>query len=190
MELLRFPVKDDDFRDLVEWACDLEDGPWVAGGSVRKVWQGLPWDSGDVDFFFRDREQFDRIVSILPALGDHHKVIYDSGNAVTFRVTLHSGRSVKIQAIRKTWHASHMALLQGFDFNLSQFASDGVTILTTAASVEDIESNRLRATSTRDTPIHPLRVLKYAAYGFDPDPRLLMRAAANITADDLANQDY
>ena len=34
-------------------------GPWLAGGSVRKLWQGLPWWSGDVDVFFSSREQYE-----------------------------------------------------------------------------------------------------------------------------------
>lgn len=190
MDLLSFPVRDDRFRDLVEWACDLEQGPWIAGGSVRKVWQGLPWTGGDVDFFFRDRQQFNHILSMLPALGERYKVVHDGANAITYMLTLRDGQNIKLQVIRKTWYSSQESLLAAFDFNLAQFVSDGVTILTTASAVDDIRDNVIRANPNRATPINPLRVLKYAAYGFDPDPKLLMYSAARISTDDVQNLDY
>lgn len=184
------PVTDDDFRDLIEWACCMESGPWVAGGSVRKVWLGKPWRSQDVDFFFRDQDQFDRIVSILPALGDDYRIYYDSNNAVTYKIQLRSGEDVKVQAIRKNFYPDAMSLLADFDFNISQFVSDGVQMFTTEASLEDIKSNRLRLNISSKKQLNPLRVLKHVAYGFEPDPELFIEAAKNITSGGLDELGY
>ena len=48
-----------------EWArllgmlppLDLLDGPWIAGGSARKLFLGQDWNSGDIDVFFRNHYQ-------------------------------------------------------------------------------------------------------------------------------------
>ncbi len=54
------PVVCDDFKKLVKTLppLDLEKGPWIAGGTARKLFQHQNWKSGDVDIFFRDSAQF------------------------------------------------------------------------------------------------------------------------------------
>jgi hypothetical protein len=38
---------------------DVNKGPWIAGGCVRKLWQGQPWYTGDVDVFFSSPQQYE-----------------------------------------------------------------------------------------------------------------------------------
>lgn len=184
------PVLDDDFRDLLEWICCWETGPWVAGGSVRKVWSGEPWKNQDVDFFFRDRDQFEHFNAILPALGESIKTYHDSQNAVTYMVQLRSGEEIKIQAIRKDFYPTAQAVLDDFDFNLVQFASDGVQMVATAAAVDDVEHKRIQLNPRSTRKTNPLRVLKYAAYGFDPDPGLLAKAAKDLASGEVHELGY
>lgn len=183
-------VTDGEYRDLIEWACNMDHGPWVAGGSVRKVWQGLPWSTQDVDFFFHDEDQFQRINAILPALGDEYKVEHDSNNAVTHKIYLRSGQAVKIQTIRQRFYPDVLSILENFDFNVSQFATDGVTMVSLPAALEDVESKRLRLNPKHQGQVKPLRVLKYAAYGFNPDAELLINAVRNINSGDLGDLGY
>jgi hypothetical protein len=184
------PVTDDDFRDLLEWICCWETGPWVAGGSVRKVWSGNPWKAQDVDFFFRDPEQYEYFDDILPALDQNIKTYHNSQNAVTYLVQLRSGEEVKIQAIRKQFYPTIQAVLDDFDFNLAQFASDGIKMITTDAALDDIKNNRIRLNPQSTKKTNPLRVLKYAAYGFDPNPELFIEAAKNLAAGELYEHGY
>ena len=39
---------------------DQQNGPWIAGGSVRKLYQGYDWRSGDIDVFFQSAQQLDQ----------------------------------------------------------------------------------------------------------------------------------
>jgi len=36
---------------------DIKNGPWIAGGSVRKAYYGEDWTKQDVDIFFKDENQ-------------------------------------------------------------------------------------------------------------------------------------
>ncbi len=184
------PVQDDDFRDLVEWICCWETGPWVAGGSVRKVWFGQPWKDQDVDFFFRDQDQFDRFNAVISALGEKTKTYYNSQNAITYKISLRSGEEVKIQAIRRDFYPSAEAVLDDFDFTLVQFASDGVQMLTNPTALEDIRFNRIKPNPLCKRRLNPMRVLKYAAYGFNPEPGMLAEAAKVFAAGELQDFGY
>lgn len=46
-------------------ALDWESGPWIAGGSARKLLQGKDWRSGDVDVFFSSVDQMRSYASQL-----------------------------------------------------------------------------------------------------------------------------
>jgi hypothetical protein len=183
-------VQDEDFRDLVEWICCWETGPWVAGGSVRKVWFEQSWKTQDVDFFFKDREQFDRFNTVIPALGEKTDTYYNTSNAITYKIQLRSGETVKIQAICKDFYPSVQAVLDDFDFTLAQFASDGVQMITNAVALEDIRLNRINLNPLFTKQLNPMRVLKYAAYGFDPSPRMLAEAAKSFASGELQEFGY
>jgi hypothetical protein len=184
------PVTDSDFRDLVEWICCLETGPWVAGGSVRKVWVGQPWKIQDVDFFFKDRDQFERFNAVIPALGEKTDTYYNTSNAITYKIQLRSGEVVTIQAICKDFYPNVQAVLDDFDFNLVQFASDGVQMIATPAAVDDIKHKQIQINTRSTKKINPLRVLKYAAYGFNPDPKMFIKAAKDFASGELHEFGY
>lgn len=61
------PVPDPRFTKLAQYICDfnIETGPWIAGGSVRKLWQGVGWVNEDVDVFFSSLKSFESIVNIF-----------------------------------------------------------------------------------------------------------------------------
>jgi hypothetical protein len=183
-------VTDDDFRDLIEWACCLETGPWVAGGSVRKLWTGQPWENQDVDFFFRDRQQLEDFSRGVLHLSDRVEIMIETANATTYKVHLPSGAERLLQAVRRDFYPTLAAVLDDFDFNLAQFASDGTQMVTRELALEDVRHNRLRRNPASTKKMNPLRVLKYAAYGFDPDYGLLAEAAKGINNGDIHEVGY
>jgi hypothetical protein len=188
--LISSKVTDDEYRDLLEWICNLETGPWAAGGSARKVWQGKPWMSQDVDLFFRDQQQYDAVTEMLSHLGQSQKVIHNTDNAITYKIYMHSGDEIKIQTVRKRWYADIQAVVDDFDFGVAQFASDGVTVLATEQAIQDCADNRIRMTSRSANRSKLLRLLKYTAYGFDPDDELFIKTVTTISSGDLNDFGY
>jgi hypothetical protein len=174
----------------LEWICNLETGPWAAGGSARKVWQGKSWKTQDVDLFFRDREQYDAVTAALMHLGHDREIVYNTDNAITYKFHMYSGDTIKIQTVRKRWYEDVQAVVDDFDFGLAQFASDGVTILATEQAVQDCADNRIRLNPKSTNRSKLLRLLKYTAYGFDPDDALFIKAVTTISSGDLNDFGY
>lgn len=58
--MLMQPVSDPVFHSLCQMLppLSLQDGPWIAGGAARKLWEHKTWITGDVDVFFKDWAQF------------------------------------------------------------------------------------------------------------------------------------
>jgi len=54
------PVTCNLFKSLVGMLPPLSfsEGPWIAGGAARKLWEHKTWITGDVDVFFKDWAQF------------------------------------------------------------------------------------------------------------------------------------
>lgn len=184
-------VEDDRFIFLTEWArCSLDHGPWVAGGSVRKIWQGKRFDDGDIDFFFRNNAQLVEVSGAIAKLGQSHRVLADTNNAITYKIFFGNGETTTIQLIRKNFYNDLKELLYTFDLCLSQFASDSVNMVAMSGALADLGHNRIRLNEQFSDRLNPLRVLKYAAYGFDPDKELLINASKKIATGDLHDLGY
>lgn len=185
---------------------NLDAGPWVAGGSVRKIWFNEPWETQDVDFFFSNYAQFDRVVSNVKRLYKSTQwydmfsmssvdrptlLTHETNNAITWTIELQSGKTYKIQAIKKYWPKSIHELFSTFDLTVSQFATDGVTMIATAAAVEDSTARVIRLVN----PEHPIsinRLLKYTAYGFSAPDSIMKNVVDRLVAGEQleANDDY
>ncbi len=178
--------------------CNLETGPWIAGGCARKLWFGEPWDTGDIDLFFPSVESFKRTCDILENIvnesivSDHvldgpyslkpkqsTSPVHRTENAITYKIQI--GRIfpdlVDVQAIRKQWHASLKDVFDSFDFTACRFATDGKLIVADEVSVNDSANKMLRLTdgSRSATPkrVGARRVIKYGIYGFCADREIM-----------------
>jgi len=209
-ELVYKPITDTTYRRLIERFvpnCNFKTGAWIAGGSVRKVWFGLPWDTQDIDLFFASEEQFQLTKSSLvekmpePASAslfefDTFSALpikiasvseYETNNAVTY--TLYTDkefdhRIFKIQTIKRYFVNNIKELFQSFDFTVTQFATDGKIMVTTRQALRDCEEKRLQMIPDTSRSINALRTIKYCAYGFEPVDELMRDV---VTA--LANGD-
>jgi hypothetical protein len=192
------PVNDLDLQWIVDkiGGCDLENGPWIAGGAARRLWFGEPWKTGDVDVFFSDPAEFDsakhslqkRIVkkesdSIFKPLIDFGSLVietvsrrkpdaisvYETKNAITYRVNIGkiSSNTCDVQLIRRDWHSDLASVWKHFDLTACMFATDGKVIVANEQSVLDCENKILHRNSECSRSIKLSRVIKYSIYGFD-----------------------
>lgn len=57
--MLQKPLSDVEFKHLLSMLppVHMQQGPWITGGSARRLWQGEDWHQGDVDVFFVNEHQ-------------------------------------------------------------------------------------------------------------------------------------
>jgi hypothetical protein len=172
--------------------CNLENGPWIAGGCARRLWFGQEWIKRDVDFFFSNKEDFDNAVKTVEKYTSkttQSKPISDFGdimiaksspkihtdNASTYEINLKEDDNVAItlQLIRKNWHKDLLSLFENFDFTVCQFATDGKTIVAPSYAENDCNLKILRQVESSKRRLSARRVIKYAIYGFEPTRKIM-----------------
>jgi hypothetical protein len=57
--MMRKVLQDAEFKHLLSLLppVNMQTGPWITGGSARRLWQGEDWHTGDVDVFFTSGAQ-------------------------------------------------------------------------------------------------------------------------------------
>jgi hypothetical protein len=150
------------------------DGPWIAGGSVRRLISRLPQDS-DFDFFFRDQAQFDAFCEELRKLA-----VATNENEFTMTFELPAtnakpidqdeftpaGPALKVQAIRLSFFDSLDAAIDSFDFSICQCGYDGTNLVFGPWALFDIASKRLVPGRISYGTSSLRRMIKYARQGF------------------------
>lgn len=189
-DLVYKPLENQEFSNFIRsfGECDLHNGPWVAGGSVRKVWHGLPWRGQDVDWFFQDASAFssfksnmdtkylsrspidrafmeDDLVSIT-IKSDRIVDCFSTDNAETY--SNNSDDGWKVQAIRKYFPKDLSELFLSFDFTVCQFATDGRMMVATKEAIRDCNDKVINMVENSTKRLAVWRTMKYAAYGFSP----------------------
>lgn len=151
------------------------DGPWIAGGAVRRTIMRKPLDS-DFDFFFRDEEQFDAFVSSIKERGGW--ITSSNQHNVTLRLPSVAPRSIaedefspylpeiEIQAICTQFWPSLPAVLDSFDFTICQFGYDGTHLVFGDYALYDLGRKRLVPHKITFATASLRRVIKYTSQGF------------------------
>jgi hypothetical protein len=153
-------------------------GVWIAGGSIRKSLfpntQELILE-GDLDFFFKDKESFDRYwnqVIMLPTV----KLL----NSLTSKNNVHHNIELKIrdfdqtertlklsiQLITIAYYETVETLLDSFDFTICQFGFDGTDLYCGDLSLSDLAQKRLAAHRITYPVESMRRLVKYSLQGF------------------------
>ena len=185
--------------------CDLEKGPWIAGGCARRLWFGQDWVKKDVDFFFSNKEDFNNAVKNVEkhsvdiprenesnSFGDGMLLLRKSNpkihteNASTYEINLKefNNITVTLQLIKKNWHKDLLSLFENFDFTICQFATDGKTVIAPVYAEKDCNLKVLRQLESSKRRISVRRVIKYSMYGFEPS-----RDIMKDLVDRYANKD-
>lgn len=152
-----------------------EAGPWVGGGSVRRLIAGLPQDS-DFDFFFADQGQFDAFCADMKKRGA--EIQHENDFNITFLLPKAkakpigddeftvAGPELKVQAIRLRFHPTLAETLEGFDFSLCKFGYDGTSLVCGDYSLFDLASKRLVPDRISFGTSTLRRIIKYTKQGY------------------------
>lgn len=140
--LARFIDAPDDcqlYKVLKALPAPAKDGPWIAGGALRRTLQQRPLES-DVDYFFKDVEQQAAFNSAMLDKGGW--VISEKEHAVTYGIKAEQD-TVIVQGIRMAYYPTLEACLDSFDFTITQFGYDGAELVCGEFSLWDLARKRL-----------------------------------------------
>lgn len=175
MKLLEFIQRQGDptqgyaarFLSVVEKIKPLNimNGPWLAGGSIRRLFDGTDSES-DFDIFFTDEEQ----LRLFQGRLENAKVLYENEHNITLEVPLSSdifsiSKPFKLQLI-KYYFNSPEDVINWFDYTNCQFITDGDVLIVGEYTLYDIGRKRLRVHEIHHAASSVRRMLKYGRQGY------------------------
>jgi hypothetical protein len=184
MELIKRPVPARSY--LTDWIrefgmADLQNGPWIAGGAARAVYeQRVLSKSGDIDIFVRDAKMGVAVVNRILEFMKSKNV--ETNNQATTNIfgLFPYGREqigIKVQVVGNVFHSDSIEdLYKTFDFTVCQFATDGRHVVFTPQAAHDAQKRILRLSETWVNRTRPSRVIRYFNYGFMPEKSFLREA--------------
>ena len=159
----RSGIKPDALVSVAEALGVSQVGPWLAGGSLRRLLlQDDPFGS-DLDFFFRDDGQADAFAERLRKLG--FRKVFSTAHATTWKGCI-DGRELVVQAVRIGFYASPGDLIDAFDFTICQLAWDGSALTIGEHTLWDLGRKRLVIHKVSYAVATVRRILKYTKQGF------------------------
>lgn len=193
----------------------MHEGPWITGGSARRLWQGEDWHQGDVDVFFVNDKQrlawlteFDQVwnytyhkrsENVYELLGcSRHSparkhmpqasVAMETDNAITFELHYVMDQEIKtckLQIIKVRHAHSLHALWDTFDFNVCCFAADSHNVYGDPAAISDAQAHEITRRNSQHSKNLPLRVFKHFSQGYHVPDDLLREAIRQIAEKDV-----
>lgn len=139
-------------------------GPWLAGGAVRRLFCGQDPLASDLDFFFKDEVQANRFVEELTER-KLKKRSSKSSSAATYVLEV-DGKEVPVQVVRIAYYKSLAECLDSFDFTACQFGFDGAEFLCSRLGLLDLARRRLVVHKITYAIASVRRMMKYGAQGF------------------------
>jgi hypothetical protein len=152
---------------------DLENGPWIAGGSCLRWFQDQPVNDSDIDVFCRNAIQAQQVIERIKSYG-RFSVKYESENAVTLTHYTKDDFSTQwtIQVITRRFFNNPKEVIDNFDITVCQIGTTGTEWILGQETARDVREKNLRMIP----PLHsdaPKRLTKYWTYGYRPVPGLL-----------------
>jgi hypothetical protein len=163
--LQRFIDKPDDLELmnlLKSLPIPTPDGPWIAGGAIRRTLSHQPLDS-DIDYFFKDQKQKADFEATL--LERHGWLISTREHAATYGMKVEH-KTIIVQAISMAYYPSLDAVLDSFDFTITQFGYDGADLVCGQFALWDLARKRLALHRLTYGVSTVRRLIKYTRQGF------------------------
>lgn len=137
-------------------------GPWIAGGAIRRTLLQDDLNS-DIDFFFRDAEQKQAFNDKLLESGGW--LISEKDHATTYGVKV-DHNTVIVQAVTMAYYPTVVDVIDSFDFTITQFAYDGKDLVCGPFSLWDLARKRLALHKLTFGVSTVRRLIKYTRQGF------------------------
>ena len=149
-------------------SLNMQDGPWLAGGAVRKLFTNETIGRSDYDIWCSSETQKLKIAKLLnSATGS----VYKSDKATSFSFFTKDKQRYDIQLINEVFETPE-DLLNSFDFTICQCLTDGNTYKFGENTLKDINSKTIRLVTEPRATLIP-RIIKYTMYGFHISPEIL-----------------
>lgn len=178
-------------KQLVEYLdLDLDKGPWLAGGAVRKFYLNESLENSDWDFWFRNIEQYNIALQRIKDLKATR--VYETENAISFKYYVDNDSAQTIQLIRRRFFDKPQQIINGFDFSVCQLVTDGHKVIVGNDTIRDIKSRTLRLAQENVPEYIIPRIIKYMVYGYRPNIELVEKIENNNTIIDWSKEalDY
>jgi hypothetical protein len=142
---------------------NMAEGPWVAGGAIRRTLVGGGVGASDIDVFFSSPEQLAKCRLALEAKGAKQKRETDHNVEYVLKI---GDSDQRVQFIRVNFYPDAEAVIDSFDFTICQFATDGKEVVCGPYSLWDLARKRLVVHKITFAVASMRRVLKYSRQGF------------------------
>lgn len=179
---------------------DIDRGPWISGGTARRLWYNMPYESHDIDIFFPNSEQWKNAdeslysyITIESTRGVVNKLlrfmgfkddlsctssVHRSQNSTTYELMVNN-KKIKVQLIKKYYGENLNDVWKNFDFNICKFATDGQTLVANHLALDDCEKKVIHRNPDSITMVDVKRVIKYSIYGFTPSTEICKEIIEN-----------
>jgi hypothetical protein len=152
-------------------------GPWVAGGSIRRLVTGEDPLGSDVDVFFADEQQYlawfasiekDKNISISNNRQNQYNMSFDVAIQDSDDAPGNPQDPIraKIQAIFINYYNDPQAVIDSFDYTICQFVTDGWHLLVGPYTLWDTARKRLVINNVTYGVSTLRRMFKYTKQGF------------------------
>ena len=191
------------FTKLIEaLPVDIENGPWIAGGFPLSVYRSDDLFSHDIDYFFKNNDQYMDYVNKFKTIfneldvkveGEEEGVFntckeimlllskpfncIETDNSYTFSPNNENCHH-KVQFIKKQFYNSLEDVFDDFDITACKIATDGIDFYASDETYHHIDNNILHINKFHQKSIK--RFTKYVQYGFKPTKETI-QGIYNIT---------
>jgi hypothetical protein len=158
------------FREVVRLLpfLDIEHGPWLAGGSVRRLFDGSS-HAADFDIFFTDEEQMTKYRDWLCDRYDIAHISSFNYDEILLPVNLGQYSAIAKLQLVKIYGPTIDDILQRFDYSICQLGTDGDCLVAGNTTFEDIQNRLCRPACIQYAKASMRRMLKFAKEGYEID---------------------
>jgi len=161
---------------------DINNGPWVAGSSVKQLLTNGIVET-DYDVFFSSQEQLENTKKLLDK---NNYVNYSMTTSNSYTYNLYTeNMEFTIQLIAKEFFKTYVDVLDAFDFVQSQLLTDGYIVI---GNTEWQSKSLILENFFKDGILK--RLIKYYSYGYDISPEIYEKIRNNELKEDFSNDDY
>lgn len=119
----------------------FSNGPWLAGGTLRRLREGQIYMGADLDIFFKDEFQKNEFISDLKQR--EAVQTFESEFASTYTLLL-GNHSLTVQAIHHKYYNMPSDVIADFDITACQMITNGVQVVVASKTLDHIDKKVLR----------------------------------------------